>query len=165
MSETAQGFILGGREFREIAVRSINNRWWTERHIRQSGVDRIKQEDGESAETFIVRITDRLTGSGEGALILGGLIIPSDVVDLEWKPETGIATSQFILKLHEDEDAVRVNNLLLSALLPFFVKGLTSLGTLDPSLVAQALEGFESQASPSPLSEIQMPVSGAHGPH
>ena len=115
---------LGERLFRAARATTAKRDDWIQSRVYFSGVKKLKQEEGESAEDYAERLTAHLQRSEQTNEILGGILTPAECEDLAWTPAIALETAAHIENLHRPEDKEQRNVILLTLLLDHFVDGL-----------------------------------------
>lgn len=124
---------LGGKRFRKIAVSTVAHDAWVIRQTRLAGFDSMTKGKDETADRFARRLIEHAMASENVFALLGGFLIPEELGDLEWKPAVALEAGEFIGGLHEPEDRLLVQNLVLSVMIPFLQSELAYLTTFAAS--------------------------------
>ena len=132
----SERIVLGGRAYvtaqditigQEIRVRGL---------LSASGLDDLPMHEHESAEDYVRRLLDHLTGSPQVLELMGTLILPDGMKPGEWTPDVARETAAHISKLTSLEDRVHFQTMVSAAFLGFLESGLISLErSLTSSLV------------------------------
>lgn len=128
---------LGGRVFREAKRSTIEHDIWTMDQIRASGLDSVRRDPDEMFEEFGLRLLDVALRSGRALDLIGGLLLPDEVDDLDWSPELAKETAKFLGRLSSEEDKQQVHVLLGKLVAGFFAAGVLSVGTSPVSSASQ----------------------------
>lgn len=132
MSER-ETFLLGGRAFARAEDTTVEQDLWIMGTLRRVGLDQLSLEVGETADDFAHRLLSDLAASGKALPLLGALIVPADGPET-WSEELAASTAAFLATLKAPDDKARVNTLIVSMLLGFFLSGIVSLHEFKRSL-------------------------------
>jgi hypothetical protein len=125
---------IQGRTFRPVVDSTFEHDIYLMNHIRGAGLDTIQPKEGEAYEDFALRLFDGLIGSGRLLLILGGLIIPEEITDLQWSPDVATITADFLKKVSAPEDKVIIEQQVIALLVNFIQTGIIRSRTSLKSL-------------------------------
>lgn len=120
---------LGGREYRVIKTSTVEHDVWMMARVVDAGIRQVTMEPGESPEAFATRLTGELARSGQVLALLGGVMIPSELQDLQWTPEVAKATAAALGQLTDPDDKQAVLSQIASLVAGFFEAGLISFMT------------------------------------
>jgi len=153
---------LGGKGFRAIENRTVELDFTIMQLLVQCGLDKVSQAEGEGAEDFAMRIFSSVMASGKSFDLLGAFLIPAEIPDLDWTPDLGLTTRQFIAKIADPADKLLVRNALVTMLLSFSMAGLFSWADSRKSSSAETAADRPSKASETPSAPGA--ASSAHSP-
>jgi hypothetical protein len=122
----AQIIELGGKSYRAIEVSTVEHDFTVMQLLVECGLDKVSKTDEESADDFAIRILRMVMASGKSFNLLGAFLIPAETPDLEWTPELGLTTRQFVSKIADPAEKLLVRNALVTMLLSFSEAGLFS---------------------------------------
>jgi len=125
-AEATKPIPLGGRLFRAARSTTAERDDYLAGRIALSGVKNVTKEDGESPVDYVERLLGHLQASGYVDAMIGGLLTPLEIDDLEWTPAIAAETAAYAGQLHEPKDKEQRNVVLLTLLLDFFVAGMSS---------------------------------------
>lgn len=140
----AQTFTLGGRVFRAVVEHTVAHDVYFMGRVRLARLDSLDLEDGEPPEAYAHRLLGSLMASDKALEIIGALIVPEKLSDLDWSPEVAAETAAHVGRIHDPTEKAAVQTVLLSVLIPFLQRGLGSLMTTRASSDAPS-----SSAAPS----------------
>lgn len=129
----AGGHVVGGRRFVPVSSSTLEHDFTFFRLCREASLDSIELLPGESAGDCGRRIMGQLAGSGHAFRFLGLLLVPEEVDPLEWTPALMESTAEFFGKLSDPKDKAIVTGLLLSVLIDFFPRGISSFASSPTS--------------------------------
>ena len=163
---------LGGREFRPLTVSTIEHDLWVMGQVRRAGLDRITMGGDETADDFARRLLDVILQSRQIFALLGGLLVPAEVPDLEWTPETAEATGAFLRTVTDPAEKQVLITEVAGLTASFFGSGLVSptifrpySATPDPSSPTSGLppaaSGPDSSASSAGTTPADTPPPAA----
>jgi hypothetical protein len=123
MAETIE---LGGRRFRVIDFdrRTVLADHYLMRMMRATGADRVLPVDGESNESYIVRLQTCLIDSGMAHQLIAGLLMPEGKEEADFTPEMAAETAKHIAGCNTQADRELVVELSMQAVFGFFRQGL-----------------------------------------
>lgn len=125
---TADRTTLSGRAFRSIGQHPTMERdVFVMARVREARLDQLPLEANESAEDYALRLLSHLLQSPTVFDLLGGMMLPEEVLDTDWTPKHAREMAAFLKGLTGDEDKEKVQRLLLAVLIPFLESGLASL--------------------------------------
>lgn len=119
--------VLGGRRFRQAARFTVLRDSFSLRQIHAAGLDAVAKEEAESAELYARRLLETMLVSENMLTLLGCFIQPEELDDLKWTPDVAAETGKWIGQLHDPDDRLEVQRLMLAVLIPFLQSGLASL--------------------------------------
>jgi hypothetical protein len=122
----AQIIELGGKSYRAIEVSTVEHDFTVMQLLVETGLDKVSKAEGESADDFAIRVLRTVMASGKSFDLLGAFLIPADIPDLDWTPELGVVTRQFVSKIADPAEKLLVRNALVTMLLSFSEAGLFS---------------------------------------
>jgi hypothetical protein len=102
------------------------------RVIKAAGLLLLKKKIGESDERFAVRVVESVMESGQEMNLLGGLLIPAELEDVDWRPRIAAETIEHCRKITDADEKRNLHTVILEATL-FLVHGILSSG---PSRIA-----------------------------
>lgn len=126
---------LNGRVYRAIKTSTIEHDFYMIDRIRAAGLDRVTLAEGENAEQLAMRLLEMTIGTGKAFEILGGLLIPVDVQDIDWTPAIAEETAENIKRTTDDAEKAEIRQQLVALLISFFNAGLIVL-TSSPNYSA-----------------------------
>jgi len=138
---------LGTRKFRAIEASTVEHDFTIIQLLAESGLDKVSKGAEESPSDYSMRILRSVMVSGKAFELLGAFLIPVGTPDLEWTPELGIATRQFVSKLTDPADKVTVRDAVAQMLFIFSMAGLFSWTDSPES-------SSEEAATPRPATQI-----------
>lgn len=116
-----------GQKFRMIQKSTLENDYFIMQQLRRAGLENCTPNKDESAEDFGMRLLYSIVEDGVPFELLGGLLIPENVPDIEWTPGHARATADILRVVTDPEDKQQVQSILISLLTDFFAKGLPFL--------------------------------------
>jgi hypothetical protein len=116
-------YTFAGRKFRALEVSTLEHDIFFMNQVRAAGLDKFAVPEGEQPEQTTVRILHEVLASGKVFVILGALLIPADIADLDWTPELGAQTADFMRKLIAPDDKQQIQPLIISLVRHFFQSG------------------------------------------
>lgn len=119
---------LGGKAFREARKSTLEHDSWAMDKLRACGLFEIEPAEGEDIGDFGVRLTEAMHPL-KMIDVLGGLLVPEEIEDLDWTPAVAGNTVKFLRNLSEQEDKEAVHVLFGRLVAGFFVDGVLSHGT------------------------------------
>jgi hypothetical protein len=122
----AQIIELGGKSYRAIEVSTVEHDFTVMQLLVETGLDKVSKAEGESADDFAIRVLRTVMASGKSFDLLGAFLIPADIPDLDWTPELGVVTRQFVSRIADPAEKLLVRNALVTMLLSFSEAGLFS---------------------------------------
>lgn len=120
----AELFELGGRRWRAIRTRTLQLVDELEMLLHDAGLDSFTVQAGENAEAAARRLLRELRDSRKMYLIVGHLVLPEVIADLDWTPAVAQETARFVERLTEEADHAAVRAIVLNLVISFFVSGL-----------------------------------------
>lgn len=120
---------LDGKVYRELKKSTIAHDLWVNDKIRASGLNKLEKGPDEEWGDYGVRVTESVLNSGVALLLLGGLLIPDEIEDLRWRPETAIATAEALAGISEPDEKTKVHVLIGNLVMGFFVDGVLEAKT------------------------------------
>jgi hypothetical protein len=126
--------------------------------VAQSGLSHLHIKVGEDPGMFARKLLDRLIEAGVVLELLGCLLIPLGKRDEDWTPDMARETAIFLGGLRAPEDKARIDSMICTLLLDFFVNGYSSLWTSPTSSVA---EGMEEEPGDAPAAGINAAIQTA----
>ncbi len=136
---------LGGRVFREAKRSTIEHDIWTMDQIWASGLDSVRRDPEEAFEEFGLRLLDVALRSGRALDLIGGLVVPEEVDDLDWTPQLAKETARFLGQLSSEEDKQQVHVLLGKLVAGFFPAGVLSAEISPVSSASQMVPSGSSE--------------------
>jgi hypothetical protein len=128
---------LGERRYVQIGDgATVQHDYWLMGHVTRAGLARVTMFPNETPDQFCLRILDTAIMSGLVMELMGGLLVPEGTKPADWTPEMAVETGAYISGLSHPEDKEKINDLLLTMLMDFFERGLTSLYRTDTSSAA-----------------------------
>ena len=125
---------LGGREYRPLLLSNIAHDCWTMSQIRSAGLDQVSMGLDETPEDFARRLVGLIVQTKRIFLLLGGLLIPNDMKDLQWTEELAEQTAAHLQTVTDLEEKKLLMSEIAGLVASFFGDGLTSLTTFRRSL-------------------------------
>jgi hypothetical protein len=122
--------------------------------VRAAGLVSMKLADGENEEEFIRRLASQVWESGKAVEIMAGLLVPSELEDVQWTPQLAADMEKFIGNLFEEDDKAKVRQAIGEFLYLFFVIALYSSTTFLKSSQKQEAEAERSETAESSDSTI-----------
>lgn len=148
---------IGGRDFRAVSNSTIEHDFWVMDQVRGAGLDRIEMREGETQDQFVERIIIDSITTGRAFPLLGGLLMPADMLPEDWTPQIAHDTIEFLRKRTDESDKAKIKAQLVALLFGFFVKGVASPRT-SPSYSAKTKAGAR-----GPSTEIEEAATSATG--
>ncbi len=131
----ASTIVLGGRAFREVKEGTLEHDLRFAGLAARCGFGDIVREDGESADSFAIRILDKALAGLEVLELLACLMVPVDQIgegqepgDV-WTPALAAETQEFLAALRDPDDKALIRGLVVQLILSFFERGIVSLWT------------------------------------
>jgi len=146
----AKPFDLGRRTFRNIERSTIQQDYWLMDRLSEAGIIDLQPADGEDTITYSRRLMKSLIRDGQGFRIIGGLIVPADLGDMDWSPEVADATAEHLKQLTDPGDKQVVHGMLATAYLRFFQDGLLLLELTKSRLAQSGAKTQPGQSSTEP---------------
>jgi hypothetical protein len=143
-----QTFTFAGRQYRTIVRRTIENDFTCMSLIRGARLDTLVMEDGEAPEDFAVRMYERAVGSADVFRLLGCMLVPAEVDDLDWTKPHMEATAAALRRVVEPAEKRQIQTTVVGMISGFFHNGLTSL-----RLSRKSSSPPEAEAQPSSETE------------
>ena len=122
-----QTYTFAGQQYRSIVRRTIENDFTCMSLIRGARLDTLVMEEGEAAEDFAVRVYEQAVGSADVFSLLGCMLIPAQVDDLDWTKEHMRATAAALKRVAEPAEKRQIQTTVVGMISGFFQNGLTSL--------------------------------------
>lgn len=122
-----QVFTFAGRQYRQIVRRTIENDFTCMALIRGARLDTLVMEDGEEPADFAVRMYEQAVGTADVFKLLGCLMLPAEVDDLDWTKEQMAATAAALKRVVEPDEKRQIQTTVVGMISGFFHSGLTSL--------------------------------------
>jgi hypothetical protein len=144
---------LGRRKFRAIENSTVEHDFTAMQLLAKAGLNTAAQHEGESYDDFAVRLLSQVISSGHACDLIGAFIIPENLTDQEWVPQTGIDTAAFVQKLTAQDDKRQIREIVVNLLAGFSQAGLLSFA------VSHDVSNPE-PAAPRPL---ETPISSTLG--
>jgi hypothetical protein len=138
---------LGGKSFRAIDVSTVEHDFSIMQLLVECKLDKVSKAKGEGAEDFAMRILSSVMASGKAFDLLGAFLIPAEIPDLDWTPDLGLTTRQFLAKIADPADKLHVRNAIVTMLLSFSMAGLFSWADSRESSSEEAVADRPSPAS------------------
>jgi len=135
----AETFSLGGRQYRTVSTSTIEHDIATTIVIRASGLGELTLGPDELPEAFAFRLLNTLMESGRTFEILGCLLVPADISDIDWTPALGKETAAKLRLITDPEEKATIRAQILAAITGFFASGLLSSEIFRNSSKAEAL--------------------------
>lgn len=139
--------IIGGRKWRAIQKRTMENEIWLMKHLHEGGIARPMKNEKETGEDFAVRLLMEIVGSGKVFFILAGTLIQEGMADTDWTPEVALETVTFFRKLTDEEDKAKLRADIVSLFIDFFEHGIASR---ESSNTASSAAGHPTAATKRP---------------
>lgn len=118
-------FVIAGRNFRILQQATIEHDIYMMRVCKSAGLTTLKQGANEPGEEFAVRAHGMVLESGQSLPLLGGILLPMELADIDWTGRVARETVEFLRKITGDEDKRRMHTALVQ-FTAFFVAGLLS---------------------------------------
>ncbi len=145
-----QEYEFGGRKFRPISQRTIECDFLAMAQVRASRIDSIQIEEGEDPGEYARRVMERAESAPEVFDLLGCVLIPSEVPDLDWSRATMRKTAEHLRRVVATEEKALLRRCLIEMVIGFFQSGIVSARTSrnsSSSAGSEALPGSGSAAS------------------
>jgi hypothetical protein len=128
--------VIRGRRFAPIGESTIEHRVYTTGVLAEAGLLPLPDlQPGETTGDYGLRIYVELCKRKQYFPLLGALLVPAGSKSEGWTPELARETEAFIRPTVDPDEQRAVENAVLSALIAFFVQGissyLTSLGSSE----------------------------------
>lgn len=115
-------------------------------------VDPMPRQD-ENPDAFALRVVHAADEAGVLFLLLGAVLLPEGVSDVDWTAEQAEATARVIATLQDESEIARARLMIAEVLLPFIRAGLASFSsTRSASLSESTSAGVDQGSSPSSAS-------------
>jgi len=125
---------MGGRLFRAARLITAERDDWIAGRIAHSQVKKVGRLPGESEQDYGERLLEAFRASGYVSELIGGVLTPIEIEDLDWTPAVAMETAKFVGQLYEPTDKAQRDVVLLTVLIDFFANGLiSSSGTASSS--------------------------------
>lgn len=123
---------LGGRQYRPIHTSTLEHDIAMMLAVRTAGLGEMTLGEGESPGEFAHRIFISLLESGQAFDVLGCLLIPVEIEDVNWTRAIGEQTAAAMRALTDTDEKRSIQSQMVSMVIGFFQSGLTRL-TISPS--------------------------------
>lgn len=129
---------LGGRAFKHCQNSTIEHDYVTMDRFNASGLAVIDMQEGATPEQFVAELVSRAIRTGQLFPLLACMLIPADLDDTAWTPETAAQTEAHLRKLTAPEDKQALQGQVAGMFASFFQTGLTTLRTFPRFSETQA---------------------------
>jgi hypothetical protein len=127
-------FQFDGAAYRVLERRTMENDTTCMGLIRSARLDAVILEEGEAAEDFAARMVFKAMTASELYDLLGCLMVPAAMADLDWTPDIMRSTGAALRKVSDEAEKRQLTSLVLGLVNGFFRGGLLSLRTSRKSL-------------------------------
>lgn len=118
--------ILRGRRYRAVQQPTLRHQVFMSEVEKAAGLTKPELEPGEQPDDFALRLVHRANDAGVLYLMLGAMLVPEELQDLDWRPEMARETAELVANLQDPEEVSRVHRFIGEALLPFMTAGIAS---------------------------------------
>lgn len=108
---------ISGGQYRPIERFSDGNEHYLISHLRAAGIADCAQMSDESSKAYAVRLLHAVIENDVALDLLGGLLLPINVPDHQWTPETAWLTADILRGVASPEDKRQVHEAVSSVLL------------------------------------------------
>jgi len=143
MPEPVNSFPIADRTFRIVQQSTIEHDVYMMLVCKAAGIHGLRRAKNESPEDFAVRTHTTILESGQTCNLLGGVMLPAELSDLEWSKKIARETAEFCSRV-TDEESKRAMHLATVQFTAFFAAGLLCT---DPFRIAS--EQREKQGQPA----------------
>ena len=117
-------FHVNGREFRQIGEWTAEAEHYVVRLSGRAGLREITMLETETPEEFSSRLLYALVDADVVFEILGGLVVPAELGDCDWREDVAKNTATHFRRSYRTEDKRQINLLILRYLQDFLTRGM-----------------------------------------
>lgn len=118
--------VLRGRRFRAVQQPTLRHQVFVTEVEREAGLVKATMLPDEQPDDFAVRLVQRANQAGVLYLLLGAMLVPEELQDLDWRPELARETAELVANVQDPDELARVHRFIGEALLPFLTAGIAS---------------------------------------
>ena len=125
---------IAGRHFKGASGTTAECDIWNQGLIAKSGLDKLHMMEGESADSFALRVLRTISAGTDIFLLLGGMLLPAESEACDWSPAMAEETAHFLRKCTKPEDKQAINAQITAAIIGFLQAELISIRLIPRSL-------------------------------
>jgi hypothetical protein len=111
---------ISGREFRFVGNDIESSHYhWVMAYLWPCKVEQVVRHTGEDDDAYSLRIYTRIAQHPEFFKMMGGLIVPAELSEVEWSPWVAIDTGKFLSEISEIRDRVAFTRQAVDAVISF----------------------------------------------
>lgn len=152
-TEKRERHVLGGRAFLVVQEGTVEQELEFAALIKLAGLDNVIMEEGETTDALALRLFSAAIENRTVFRMIGALLVPEELVNTrdgdpgdDWSTEIGEQTADFVRRLTDPRDKAHVKSLVMSLLIPFVRRGISSIW-ITPRSPNESIQ--DHQADPS----------------
>ena len=131
---------LGGRRYRRLLTSTARHDDWMIARMYRAGISELVIGEEERPTEFVTRIIGSLMMVDVTFELLGGLVVPVDMEDLDWTPALALQTGERFAALTDPQDKQVRIAMLADLIVDFYAGGAVSFYVSTGSSTPAAAE-------------------------